>query len=132
MGVHEFDQLRWLTGRDVVAVHGVAGSVGFDAPVEGDPECVELSVELEGGIAAAITLARRYPPGETCRVEVIGLDGAERVEFVAPPDGDETIAAALRAQAEDFARGGRGGTTIGDAIAALGAAQRAKATLGLP
>ncbi len=132
MGVHEFDQLRWLTGREVLAVHGVAGSVGFDPPVEGDPELVELSVELEGGITGAITLARRYPPGETCRVEVVGLDGAERIEFVAPPDGDETIAAALRAQAEDFARGGGEGTTIVDAIAALDAAQRAKIALGLP
>ena len=132
MGVHEFDQLRWLTGREVVAVHGVAGSVGFDPPVDGDPELVELSVELEGGIAGAITLGRRYPPGETCRVEVIGLLGAERIEFVAPPDGDETIAAALRAQAEDFARGGGEGTTIDDAVAALDAAQRGKDALGLP
>jgi len=132
MGVHELDQLRWLTGREVVAVNGVAGGVGLDPPVDGDPELVQLSVELEGGITGAITLARRYPPGETCRVEVIGLDGAERIDFVAPPDGDETIAAALRAQAEDFARGGGGGTTIDDAIAALDAAQRAKAALGLP
>jgi myo-inositol 2-dehydrogenase/D-chiro-inositol 1-dehydrogenase len=132
MGVHELDQLRWLTGREVVSVRGVSGAVGFDEPVDGDPELVELAVELEGGIVAAITLARRYPPGETCRVEVIGLAGAERIEFVAPPAGDETIAAALRAQAEDFARGGDDGTTIEDAIAALDAAQRARAALGLP
>jgi myo-inositol 2-dehydrogenase / D-chiro-inositol 1-dehydrogenase len=132
MGVHEFDQIRWLTGREIVGVHGVAGAVGFDEPVDGDPEFVELSVELEGGIAAAVTLARRYPPGETCRVEVIGLDRAERVDFVEPPDGDDTIAAALRAQAEDFARGGGAGTTIEDAVAALAAAHRAKAALGLP
>jgi myo-inositol 2-dehydrogenase / D-chiro-inositol 1-dehydrogenase len=131
MGVHELDQLRWLTGRELAAVRGVAGVVGFDEPVEGDPELVELAVELEGGIAGAITLARRYPPGETCRVEVIGLDGAERIDFVAPPAGDEAIAAALRAQAEDFARGGGAGTTVDDAIAALEAAQRAKAALGL-
>lgn len=132
MGVHELDQLRWLTGREIVAVNGVAGSVGFDPPVDGDPELVELTVELEGGIAGAITLGRRYPPGETCRVEVIGLLGAERIDFVAPPDGDETIAAALRAQAEDFARGGGEGTTIDDAVAALDAARRAKEALKLP
>ncbi len=63
---------------------------------------------------------------------MIGLLGAERIEFVAPPDGDETIAAALRAQAEDFARGGGEGTTIDDAVAALDAAQRGKDALGLP
>jgi myo-inositol 2-dehydrogenase/D-chiro-inositol 1-dehydrogenase len=132
MGVHELDQLRWLTGREVVAVRGVAGSVGWDEPVDGDPEFVELSLGLTGGVAAAITLARRYPPGETCRVEVIGLRGAEAIDFVAPPDGDETIAAALRAQAEDFARGGGDGSTVEDAVAALVAAEGAKAALGLP
>ncbi|HZO34413.1 MAG TPA: Gfo/Idh/MocA family oxidoreductase [Gaiellaceae bacterium] len=132
MGVHELDQLRWLTGREIVAARGVAGAVGWDEPVAGDPELVELSIELTGGIAAAVTLARRYPPGETCRIEVIGLQGAEAIDFVAPPHGDETIAAALRAQAEDFARGGGGGTTVDDAVAALDAAERAKAALGLP
>jgi myo-inositol 2-dehydrogenase / D-chiro-inositol 1-dehydrogenase len=132
MGVHEFDQLRWLTGQEIVEVAGRSGSVGWEAPVEGDPELVSLAVETDGGIAGSILLTRRYPPGETCRVEVIGLDGAERIDFVAPPGGDETIGAALRAQAESFARGGGEGATVDDAIAALSAAQRAKAALGLP
>jgi myo-inositol 2-dehydrogenase / D-chiro-inositol 1-dehydrogenase len=132
MGVHELDQLRWMTGEEITRVAGTAGAVGWDAPVEGDPELVTLTAETDGGIAASIVLARRYPPGETCRVELIGLDGAERLDFVAPPAGDETIAAALRAQAEDFARGGGEGATVDDAIAALDAAQRAKAALGLP
>jgi len=132
MGVHELDQLRWLTGSELGAIGGVAGSVGWDDPVDGDPELVALSIELSSGSAAAVTLARRYPPGETCRVEVIGLDGTEALDFVAPPDGDETIAAALRAQAEDFARGRSEGSTVEDAIAALAAAERAKAAIGLP
>jgi myo-inositol 2-dehydrogenase/D-chiro-inositol 1-dehydrogenase len=132
MGVHEFDQLRWLTGAEIADVTGVAGAVGWDDPVDGDPELVTLSLTTSSGIAGIVTLARRYPPGETCRVEVVGLDGAERIDFVAPPTGDETIAAALRAQAEDFARAGGEGATVDDAIAALDAAQRAKAALGLP
>ncbi len=131
MGVHELDQLRWLTGREIVDIRGSAGAVGWDDPVEGDPELVQLSVGLAGGVVGAVTLARRYPPGETCRVEVIGLAGAESVEFVAPPDGDESIAAALRAQAEDFAHGGGEGTTIEDAVAALEAALRGRDALGL-
>jgi myo-inositol 2-dehydrogenase / D-chiro-inositol 1-dehydrogenase len=132
MGVHELDQLRWLTGGEIVSVSGASGAVGWDPPVDGDPELVALAAQTDAGVAAHVVLARRYPPGETCRVEVIGLDGAERIDFVAPPDGDETIAAALRAQAEDFARGGAEGATIDDAIAALDAAQRAKTALGLP
>jgi myo-inositol 2-dehydrogenase/D-chiro-inositol 1-dehydrogenase len=132
MGVHEFDQLRWLSGQEVVEVTGAAGAVGWDDPVAGDPELVTLSLRLDGGLAATITLARRYPPGEVCRIEVVGLEAAERIDFVAPPDGDETIAAALRAQAEDFARGGGEGTTMEDAIVAMEIAERAKAALGLP
>jgi myo-inositol 2-dehydrogenase/D-chiro-inositol 1-dehydrogenase len=132
MGVHELDQLRWLTGQEIVAVAGAAGSVGWDTPVDGDPELVSLALQTDGGIAATVVLARRYPPGETCRVEVVGLQGAEAFAFVAPPTGDETIAAALRAQAEDFARNGGEGATVDDAIAALDAAARAKAALGLP
>ena len=132
MGVHEFDQLRWLTGQEIATVTGVAGSVGWDAPVEGDPELVQLALGLDGGIAATVTLARRFPPGEVCRIEVVGLDGAEHLDFVAPPDGDETIASALRAQAEDFARDGGEGATAADALAAIEAAERANLALGLP
>jgi myo-inositol 2-dehydrogenase/D-chiro-inositol 1-dehydrogenase len=132
MGVHELDQLRWLTGEEIVSVTGVSGAVEWDEPVDGDPELVQLALTLGGGTAAAVTLARRHPPGEVCRIEVIGLDGAERIEFVAPPDGDETIAAALRAQAEDFALGRGEGATVADAVAAIEAAERAKAALGLP
>src|SRR5690242_8374427 len=42
MGVHELDQLRWLTGQEIVAIRTVASSVTFDPPVEGDPESVAL------------------------------------------------------------------------------------------
>jgi len=132
MGVHEFDQLRWLTGQEIVDVAGAAGTVAWDPPVYGDPELVSLTLRTDGGIAATVVLARRYPPGETCRIEVVGLRGAEAISFVAQPTGDETVAAALRAQAEDFARDGGEGATVADAIAALDAATRAKAALGLP
>ena len=131
MGVHELDQIRWLTGAEIAEVGGVAGSVGWDEPVEGDPELVALAAVTDAGVAAHILLARRYPPGETVRVEVVGLEGAERIDAVAPPDGDETIAAALRAQAEDFALGRGDGATVNDAIAALEVAQRANAALRL-
>ena len=129
MGVHEFDQLRWLTGQEITTVTGVAGSVGWDPPVEGDPELVQLALGLDGGTAATITLARRYPPGEFCRIEVVGLDASEQLDFVSPPTGEETIAAALRAQAEDFAGGGSEGATVADALAAVEVAERAKTAL---
>ena len=129
MGVHEFDQMRWLTGQEVGRVTGVA-AVTATEPVEGDPESVELAVALSGGAVGSVSLARRYAPGETVRVEVLGSDGAVSVDFVAPPTGDETIAVALRAQAEDFARAGGEGATVAAALAALDAAERARASLG--
>src|SRR5262249_25141542 len=125
-------QLRWLTGQEITDITGTAGSVGWDAPVDGDPELVALSLRTDGGVAATVLLARRYAPGETCRIEVVGLQRAEALAFVAPPPGDGTIANALVAQAEDFASGGNEGATVDDAIAALDAASRAKAALGLP
>src|SRR2546429_259187 len=42
MGVHEFDQLRWLTGQEIVGLTGAASTVSFDEPVAGDPESVVL------------------------------------------------------------------------------------------
>jgi myo-inositol 2-dehydrogenase / D-chiro-inositol 1-dehydrogenase len=128
MGVHEFDQMRWLTGQEVGAVAGVAAVTAIEH-VEGDPESVELAVALTGGAVGSVSLARRYEPGETVRVEVLGFDGAASIAFVAPPTGDETIAAALRAQAEDFARAGGEGATVADALAALDAAERARAAV---
>jgi myo-inositol 2-dehydrogenase/D-chiro-inositol 1-dehydrogenase len=127
MAVHEFDELRWLTGQEIERVCGFASTVCSDPPVEGDPESVSLAVRLSGGATAHVTVGRRHAPGEVVRVEVIGTDDAVRLEFVAAPDGDETIAAALRAQAEAFAAAARGapwaGATAADAIAALEAAE---------
>jgi myo-inositol 2-dehydrogenase / D-chiro-inositol 1-dehydrogenase len=128
MGVHEFDQMRWLTGQEVGRVTGVAAVTALEH-VEGDPESVELAVALSGGAVGSVSLARRHEPGETVRVEVLGADGAVSLDFVEPPTGDETIAAALRAQAEDFATSGGEGATVADALAALDAAERARSTL---
>ena len=128
MAVHEFDQIRWLTGQEIGHVTGVAADFAIER-VEGDPESVELALALSGGAVANVSLARRYAPGETVRVEVLATDGAASIDFVAPPTGDETIAAALRAQAEDFAAGGTEGATVDDAIAALAIAERARAAI---
>jgi myo-inositol 2-dehydrogenase / D-chiro-inositol 1-dehydrogenase len=128
MGVHELDQIRWLTGSEIGQVTGVAAKVALEH-VEGDPESVELALGLVNGAVANVSLARRHAPGEICRVEVLGSDGAVSIDFVAPPSGDEKIAAALRAQAEDFARAGGEGATVADALAALEAAERARTAI---
>lgn len=135
MGVHEFDQMRWLTGQEIVGTSGFASGVAFDPPVEGDWESVAVAVMLSRGAVGLVSLGRRSPLGETCQVQVIGTQGAEDLPFVSPPDGEATISAALVAQAEAFADAIEGGPMLGapveDAVAALEAAFLArKGTVG--
>jgi myo-inositol 2-dehydrogenase/D-chiro-inositol 1-dehydrogenase len=130
MGVHELDQLRWLTGQEIAAVTLVASTVTFDPPVEGDPESIAMTVELSGGTIALVSLLRRHPPGDLCRVEVVATDGAARIDFLSPADGEAPFLAALRAQADDFCAAIRGepsqGATGEDAARALEAAERVR------
>ena len=130
MGVHEFDQTRWLVDQEfgeIVSLHsGVAAE-----PWPGDPEAAHAMAELSDGTTAIVSLGRRFPLGDVCKVEVFGTAGAEECKFLWPPSADATFFGALRAQAESFARHVRGapleGAGAGDAAAALEAAQRAAA-----
>src|SRR5207237_7721038 len=125
MGVHEFDLLRWLTGQRIERVCGFASSVCSEPAVAGDPESVSLAALLSGGAAALVTLGRRHAPGEVHRVEAIGPEGAVRLDFVSPPDGEARIAAALRRQAGAFAAAARGEEWPGASAADAGAALQA-------
>jgi myo-inositol 2-dehydrogenase/D-chiro-inositol 1-dehydrogenase len=128
MGVHELDQLRWLTGQEIAAISVVSSSVGYDPPVEGDPESVALALELSGGAIALVSLLRRHPPGDLCRVEVVATEGAVRLDFLSPDDGEGPFLAALREQVRDFYAAIDGapshGATAEDAARALEAAER--------
>jgi myo-inositol 2-dehydrogenase/D-chiro-inositol 1-dehydrogenase len=131
MGVHEFDQTRWLVGQEFGRVMSVASAAGEALP--GDPESAQAVAELSGGATAVVSLGRRFPLGDVCKVEVFGTRDAEECRFLWPPAADETFFAALRAQAESFARhvGGaeREGAGVDDAVAALEAAERAASQL---
>jgi len=135
MGVHEFDQLRWLTGQEIAAVNGASSSVAFGERVADDPDSVALTIELDGGAIALVTLLRRYPPGDLCSVELVGTRGTERLDFVAPGDGEAAFLDALRGQAAAFAAAVSGGESGGagaeDAAAALEVAERTRDALGL-
>jgi myo-inositol 2-dehydrogenase / D-chiro-inositol 1-dehydrogenase len=128
MGVHEFDQTRWLTGQEFQAITSVACGVAAE-PWPGDPESAHAIAELSRGTTAVISLGRRFPLGDVCKVEVFGTRGADECRFLWPPSADDTFFAALLAQAESFARHAGGapleGAGAADAAAALEAAQRA-------
>jgi myo-inositol 2-dehydrogenase / D-chiro-inositol 1-dehydrogenase len=132
MGVHEFEQTRWLTGQEFGSITSLAAGVAAE-PWPGDPESAQAIAELSGGSTAFISLGRRYPLGDVCKVEVFGTRDAEECRFLWPPTADATFYDALKAQAESFVRhvGGapREGAGGEDAAAALEAAQRAGAAI---
>jgi myo-inositol 2-dehydrogenase / D-chiro-inositol 1-dehydrogenase len=129
MGVHEFDQARWLTGQDVASVTAMAG----DRP-DADPDVAAIVARLTGGTVLIASLGRFFPEGDCCWVEVFGTKGYQRIPFLWGAQGDEVFHAALIAQAEAFAaavRGGEeeGGAGVADAVAAITAAELARDAL---
>jgi myo-inositol 2-dehydrogenase / D-chiro-inositol 1-dehydrogenase len=136
MGVHEFDQLRWLTGQDIGNLRAVVSGLVPDglgeAPDQApDVDGAQVVAELSGGGAGFISLGRYHPAGDMARAEVFGTRGTQLCAFLDPADGERAQLEALRLQAESFAAFARGGPCEGatgaDAIAALAAAERAGA-----
>ncbi len=128
MGVHEFDQARWLTGQDVEAVTAVAG----DRP-DADPDVAAIAGRLTDGAALIVSLGRAFPDGDCCWVEVFGTKGYVRIPFLWGAQGDDVFHTALVAQAEAFAASVRGAEPVGagvtDAVAALRSAELARDSL---
>src|SRR5436305_1439356 len=127
MGVHELDQIRWLTGRELA-------DVVVRAPATGDdPDSVAALVELDGGAAGFVSLGRMFPHGDCCWVELMGTEGHARELFMWGDAGERVFEDALVAQAEAFAATVRGapqrGATGEDAVRAIEAAERATRSL---
>jgi myo-inositol 2-dehydrogenase/D-chiro-inositol 1-dehydrogenase len=127
MGVHEFDQVRWLLGQEFENVAAMpAGTTGPGAG-GADPDSAVVLARLSGGTAASITLGRRFGQ-DACWFEIFGRDGYERCAFMWGADGKRAFLAALAAQADAFADAVRGGAPKGagidDAVAALATAGR--------
>ena len=127
MGVHELDQLRWLTGQEL------GPFAAASQPPRGDgPEGLQLLGSLSSGTAAFVSLGQRFPEGDCVWVEVFGTGGHVRIPVLWGADGAAAFAEALRAQARAFAArvsgGGDGeGATAADALAALEAAEQIQA-----
>jgi myo-inositol 2-dehydrogenase / D-chiro-inositol 1-dehydrogenase len=131
MGVHEFDQLRWLTGQEIVGL--TAAVVVGDAPA-GDVDSAQALARLSGGGVGFVSLGRHHPVGDMVRAEVFGTRGSVRCDVIDPRDGEAAQLVALAAQAADFAALARsenaaGGAMAADAVAALEAAERAAAAV---
>ena len=133
MGVHEFDQIRWLTGQELEEVHALPAAATSDEPVAGDPESVALLARLSAGAVATVSLGRRFPHGDCCWIELMGTADYARSLFIWGEDGIGVFHDALVAQADAFAATLRGepqrGATGDDGLRAIEAADRAMHSL---
>jgi myo-inositol 2-dehydrogenase/D-chiro-inositol 1-dehydrogenase len=131
MGVHEFDQLRWLTGQDISSLAVVASGRAPDGIA--DVDGAQAVASLSGGACGFISLGRYYPAGDAVWAEVFGTRASERCDVIDPAEGERAQLEALRRQAEsfaEFAAGGRcQGATAADAVAALSAAEQVTAAI---
>lgn len=132
MGVHEVDQICWLTGQDVAEVHVLAAAHVEDPEVADDVDTAFASLRLSGGSLGTAALGRYFPTGDTVLVEVTGSLGHERHVLLEPGDS-RTFHRALLRQAEafaDFVRTGRAtGTTLAEAVRTLRVVEAATAAL---
>ena len=74
MGVHEFDQLGWLTGQDVTGLSAVASGLvpdGLGEPPDQAPDVdsAQVIAELSGGGTGFISLGRYHPAGDMARAD---------------------------------------------------------------
>ena len=122
MGVHEFDQVRWLLGQEFRWVAATAAGPSTAPRAPEDPDATTILAALSGGAAATISLGRQFPHADSCWLEIWGTDGYERLPFMWDAPGDEVFRSSMTRQAEGFARAVRGGACEGaqgaDAVAA--------------
>jgi myo-inositol 2-dehydrogenase/D-chiro-inositol 1-dehydrogenase len=126
MGVHEFDQARWLTGSDFADLRAMASPVITDPECTDDPDSAQVLAGLSSGATAFVSLGRHYAGGDMASVEVFGTRDHFFSVFLDPEQGEQAQLAALRRQASAFADYVHGqpcrGATTSDGIAALKAA----------
>lgn len=133
MGVHEFDQTRWLLGQEFEWVVASAAGPNSAPRASADPDSATVLAHLSGGAAATISLGRYFPHADSCWLEVWGTQGYERLPFMWDAAGDQVFRDSMRRQAEAFARAvtgeAREGAGGADAVAALTVARMAADSL---
>lgn len=139
MGVHEFDQICWLTGQRITRVEAVSARLVSDPAVDGDVDSAQALLELSGGSTALVSLGRHFPEGDMAMAEIFGTRRHERLMFLDPTAGESAMLTALARQAAGFAelvrsadRSGAGLTDAVTAHRAAGRAQRAAQAVAVP
>ncbi|MFQ6395025.1 Gfo/Idh/MocA family oxidoreductase [Nocardia sp. KC 131] len=75
-GVHDFDIIRWVTGREVTEVYATGANRGeqFFADA-GDVDTAAIVLRLDDGTLATVSLARYNGAGYDVRLEALGSEG---------------------------------------------------------
>ncbi|MFG1947950.1 Gfo/Idh/MocA family oxidoreductase [Nonomuraea sp. NPDC048826] len=140
--IHDFDILRWVTGREVVSVYATGANRGAAFFAEaGDVDTSAALLTLDDGTLATVQGSRYNGAGYDVRMELAGTEGTLAVglspraplastEGLAPggdpwPDFVTRFADAYRAELDAFLRGAPG-CAVEDALAALYVAEAAE------
>jgi myo-inositol 2-dehydrogenase/D-chiro-inositol 1-dehydrogenase len=76
-GLHDFDAIRWITGREISAVSASGGNRGAaHFRDSGDVDTAAALLELDDGTLATATASRYNGAGHDVRLEVCGSEGA--------------------------------------------------------
>ncbi len=91
-----------------------------------DQEAAQALATLSNGATALISLGRRYPLGDVCRVEVFGERDSQDCRFLWPPDADTVFLAGAASIRPKHSPAVTPGATAEDAIARSPAAEQAR------
>lgn len=76
--VHDFDSIRWATGREVISVYATGANQGEDFFAKaGDVDTASAMLTLDGGTIALISCTRYNGAGYDARLELLGSKGAQ-------------------------------------------------------
>ncbi|HEX6520822.1 MAG TPA: Gfo/Idh/MocA family oxidoreductase [Streptosporangiaceae bacterium] len=75
--VHDFDAIRWVTGRDVIQAYAVGANRGEEFfRAAGDVDTASVVLTLDDGTIALVSCGRYNGAGYDVRLEVLGATGS--------------------------------------------------------
>lgn len=75
--VHDFDSIRWVTGREITSVYAKGSNAGADFFAEhGDVDTAAALLTLDDGTLATVSSTRYNGAGHDVRLEVMGEKGS--------------------------------------------------------
>lgn len=99
-GVHDFDILRFVTGREVASVYAVGANKGADFFTEGgDVDSAAAVLTLDDDTLVTVSATRYNGAGHDVRMEVMGSKGTLGVGY------DDTLAVRSAEVGVDYPRG---------------------------